>query len=107
MPEYLYRCPDRHERDMVHRMAYGTAVVCECGMLMHRAIQPVRINWNGNRAGHEPAGDIQELIRTAPARKDEFLKVKDEHTKRTAGETKRLRETDPTYGTVHRKVSGG
>jgi len=106
MPEYLYRDPAGHELEMAHRMAYGTAVVCECGLPMHRVILPVSINWNGGRAGYEPAPDVQELIRTAPQRREEFLKVKDGHRKRTAAEKRRLRQTDPTYGTTHHQIFG-
>ena len=48
MPEYLYRCKNcRAERDRVERMLWGTAIVCECGTVMHRVPQPLGVNWGG------------------------------------------------------------
>jgi hypothetical protein len=80
MPRYLYADAHGHRRELSHRMLYTTGIVCfECGDAMHRVPQAPRINWNGNRAGYEPAPAVQELINTAPERKDKFLEMKEQH----------------------------
>ena len=87
MPTYLYRCPQEHEREIVHRMLYSTGVVCECGAGMRRVIQPSRINWQGNRAGQECSPAVQALIDSRPQRLDKFQKEHEAHEKRTANES--------------------
>ena len=87
MPVYLYRCHAGHETEVTHRMLYTTAVACLCGAVMARVPQAQRVNWNGSRAGSEPAPAVQALIRTAPARRDVYLKEKEayEREKRRIG----------------------
>lgn len=76
MPVYLYRCAEGHEAERVHRMLYSTGVVCDCGAPMARQVQAPRVNWNGSRAGREPSAAVQRLIKTAPERRDVYLKEK-------------------------------
>lgn len=79
VPEYLYRDAAGHERPLVHRMLYSTGVVCDCGRAMHRVPRSPRINWNGSRAGQEPAADVQRLIADAPRRRDWFRAEKEKY----------------------------
>lgn len=80
MPSYLYRDDDGHEVEAVHGMRDNPKIVCElCGAVMWRVPQKTRVNWNGNRAGQEPAPAVSELIRTAPKRRAEFERMKEQH----------------------------
>ena len=83
MPIYLYRDLRGHEKERAHPMLYSTAVMCRCGLRMWRVPQAAYINWNGSRAGQEPAPAVQELIRSAPRRRDAFLEQHEEHERRT------------------------
>jgi hypothetical protein len=87
VPEYLYRCPANHQRLVEHRMLYSTGVACRCGLAMWRVPQAARVNWNGSRAGREPAPQVQQLIRTADARRDAYRANKEayERDKRAIG----------------------
>ena len=100
MPEYLYRCPERHESEVTHRMLYSTGIVCECGLSMRRVIQASRINWNGNKAVGGTSPVVQTMIDEAPRKRDEFAERKAKHVKETRAEKERLARTDPTYGRV-------
>lgn len=79
MPEYLYRDAAGHERAVVHGMLFTTGQVCECGLVMHRVPRALGINWNGSRAGQEPAAAVQRLIRDAPRRRDWFRQEKEKY----------------------------
>jgi len=85
MPEYIYLDKNKHTKTMVHRMLYGTAVVCEkCGEEMGRIPQVTRVNWNGNRAVSEIHPNIKNLIDEAPKRRDEYAAIHEAHEKRSA-----------------------
>ncbi len=77
MPLYIYRDENGHEREMVHRMLYGTAVVCECGATMHRVPQLHPINWGAFRAELHPR--IKGLIDHAEENRDKYRKEKETH----------------------------
>lgn len=47
MPEYLYKCPNDHSKEVLHRMLYSTGIVCDCGEAMHRVPQAVGVVWGG------------------------------------------------------------
>ena len=79
MPEYLYRDGVGHVRRVVHRMLYQTAVLCDCGAQMHRVPQVPGVNWNGNRATHQRSQAVQDLLDTAPERRDKFEELKESH----------------------------
>ena len=44
---YLYRCPDGHERNRRHPIDWPHATTCLCGKAMHRVPQSFRVNWGG------------------------------------------------------------
>jgi len=71
MPEYVYRDAAGHEVTYTQRMGYTTAVICGCGLEMHRKPQTFLVNWGGLKPSQgELSKPIKELIETAPARRD-------------------------------------
>ena len=104
MPTYVYLDAKGHTQEISHRMLYGTAIICECGLTMLRVPQSFRVNWNGRAPS---AGDIspvvQQMIDNAPRGRDEYKKRKENHVKKTKAESERLAASDPTYGRVTRK----
>ena len=73
MPEYLYRCGEcKEEQDRRERMFYGTAVLCECGALMHRVPQPIGVNWGGHWAC-EMHPRANEAFNGAEQRREEMI----------------------------------
>lgn len=74
MPTYIYIDEAGHTRELEVRMLYSTAVVCECGRVMHRKPQAARINWNGPRPS---SGELSPVIRRhidqTPIRMDRYL----------------------------------
>lgn len=88
MPLYLYRCRQGHQAQVIHRMLYSTGQVCgQCGGAMHRVPQAPRVNWNGSRAGQEPAPAIQQHVRDIERKRDEYRAQKEhyEQEKRRIG----------------------
>jgi len=84
MPLYEYGDARGHRREVVHRMLYGTAIVCECGLTMRRIPQAPAVNWGGLAPDRgEPCAEVQKLIRTAPQRRAEFEKEHAQHERRT------------------------
>lgn len=48
MPEYVYKCPQKHYKEVLHRMLYSTAIMCDdCGEEMHRVPQMPGVVWGG------------------------------------------------------------
>lgn len=48
MPYYVYKCPEGHERTVLHKMSYEGDIGCNlCARKMHRVPQPFRVNWGG------------------------------------------------------------
>lgn len=48
MPTYVYKCPDAHYKEVLHRMLYSTSVLCdECNLEMHKVPQAVGVVWGG------------------------------------------------------------
>lgn len=47
MPTYVYKCPEGHGKEVLHRMEYSTGIVCDCGELMHRVPQMPGVVWGG------------------------------------------------------------
>lgn len=55
MPEYLYTDENSHRITVIHRMNYGTAVICDqCGAEMWRVPQGGQfVNWGGLKPSQE------------------------------------------------------
>jgi hypothetical protein len=68
-----------------HRMLYTTSIICgTCGAEMWRKPQPVTVTWGGLApSGGEPSPAVQELLRTAPERRDAFEAEHEAHENRT------------------------
>ncbi len=74
MPQYLYIDEAGHTRDVFVRMLYTTAIVCECGRVMHRKPQVTRINWSGLRpSAGEVHPNISRHVADTPRRLDNYL----------------------------------
>lgn len=69
-------------------MATTEHVICvECGSLMWRKPQAVRVNWNGLKPSQgELHPELKELVDTAPERRAAFEIEHEEHERRTAHE---------------------
>jgi len=71
MPEFIYLCPEGHEREVEVRMLYSTAILCDCGLVMHRKPNVPMVNWGGLRPSHgELAPAIKRHIEDAPRKQD-------------------------------------
>ena len=88
MPEYLMLCRNGHKLNVNQHMATNERVICiECGSVMWRKPQVVRVNWNGLKPSQgELHPELKELVDTAPERRAEFEIVHEEHERRTANE---------------------
>lgn len=105
MPAYEYTDKAGHHLTMIHAMDFNDEVKCGCGLVMWRVPQAPNVNWNGNQATKETGHAARELIETRSARLDKYQEAKEKHGKRTKQERDQLAASDPTYGTVHHKVS--
>ncbi len=47
MPTYVYKCPESHYKEVLHRMLYSTGIVCDCGEAMSRVPQVPSVVWGG------------------------------------------------------------
>lgn len=83
MPTYIYHCSNGHESIITHSIAEcDQARACErCGALLHRVPQRTNVNWNGlpPHLEHTRPKAVQEFIDSAPRRRDEYYKMKEEY----------------------------
>jgi hypothetical protein len=88
MPEYLYVDGEGHLATVNHRMLWSTGVVCTtCGAEMWRKPQPVAVVWGGlPPSGGDLNPNVQELLDTAPERRERFEAQHEEHERRTEGQ---------------------
>lgn len=101
MPEYVYECERCGKtKEVVHSIAEcdtikiacllpssDTPAWIACNGTMRRVPQPFSVNWNGVKpSGGAPHPSVQNLIDTAPERKDKFLERHEAHEKATAHE---------------------
>ena len=88
MPEYLMMCKNKHTCTIEQPMVTTERVVCpDCGSLMWRKPQAVRVNWNGLKPSQgELDPEIKKLVDTAPERRAAFEIEHDEHERKTTNE---------------------
>lgn len=79
MPSYLYRCANCFaEHRVIHSYRDAPDVECtECGELLHKVPQPVRINWAGFTREYSPA--VQAMIQDADRNRDIVAAAKERH----------------------------
>jgi len=81
MPQYQYRCQTNHLHTLNHPIdECNVNHHCpDCGTLMHRIPQEIRVNWNGlppHMEGTRPPV-IQDFIDSAPERRARYLDNKE------------------------------
>jgi hypothetical protein len=75
MPEYVYGCDNKHKINMVHPMFDMPTVLCpECGAVMHRIPQWLRINFAWLRQP-DPSPVVKHYLDTADERRDKYLET--------------------------------
>lgn len=89
MPEYSFVDRNGHDATMIYSfseyMQAGPVICAECGEEMQRKYEGApHINWAGLKpnAGRLTP-DVQNLLNTAPQRRDEFEREHEEHEHRT------------------------
>ena len=80
MPEYVYRDEAGHICEVTHGMLESPDIVCDCGRLMKRVPQPLRINWGGIRDMHPK---VKRFIDDAPSRREKFAEEHEAHERAT------------------------
>lgn len=79
MPQYVYKCPQAHYKEVLHRMAYSTGIVCECGEMMHRVPQMPAVVWGGlpPHKEHYRGRAAREFLDGFDERKDQYIAKKE------------------------------
>ena len=80
MPEYLYKCKNKHETTVIHGLLDSFSVKCpECDLVMWRVPQVFSVIWGGlppHLEGTRPKS-IQRFIDTADQRREQYIKDKE------------------------------
>lgn len=81
MPQYQYKCPQKHFIVLSHPIKECEVVrFCpQCGEKMHRVPQSVRVNWNGLPPHLEGTRSqaVQSFLDNSDARRDNYLANKE------------------------------
>ena len=87
MPNYTYKCHNKHEWTRTERMLYSSGVVCDCGSEAWRVPTCTRINWNGPKPSKGEIGpSIKSLIDNQDENRDKLAHLKEIHVRQSAQE---------------------
>ena len=81
MAEYDYIDGEGHQVTIRHRMLYTTSILCDiCGAVMWRKPRALAVTWGGLAPSQgQLDNSIQNLVDTAPERREGFEAVHEKH----------------------------